>query len=264
MNKTQEIIISMLTENTGRAMCDSGDYYGRNWQANQGVDFDSQPEVRFDFFVRDDKKTVSAGDLSVVISLYHYLLDRATFSEKMDRKFHKWCKITDPTKEFHWLQLMEKFADDMQVKYPAQMGNIYDSSGNPFTVNSYNGECALSQTIQFVQFSLDETHYVLLQIHGGCDVRGGYTKPRVFEVNEYFMDWNNISIASEDNEHTWDSDDGYHFQYVERYDDSQLTLDGSRNIVKHKNLETFELRTDGESLFCPISGKKLKAYFMST
>lgn len=32
----------------------------------------------------------------------------------------------------------------------------------------------------------DETHYLLLQVHGGCDVRGGYTEPRVFRIIDFF------------------------------------------------------------------------------
>jgi hypothetical protein len=28
------------------------------------------------------------------------------------------------------------------------------------------------------------THYLILQVHGGADVRGGYTRPQVFELLE--------------------------------------------------------------------------------
>lgn len=51
------------------------------------------------------------------------------------------------------------------------------------TTDAYNSEDLLSQTLQFTQFSAyPGGDYVLLQIHGGADVRGGYTAPRVFRV----------------------------------------------------------------------------------
>ena len=43
----------MLTENTGRALCDSGDYYGRHWQQNQGRDFEAQPVSHLRAYVRE-------------------------------------------------------------------------------------------------------------------------------------------------------------------------------------------------------------------
>lgn len=38
---TAEVIASMLTENTGRHMLDSGGAYGRNWERNHGRDVES-------------------------------------------------------------------------------------------------------------------------------------------------------------------------------------------------------------------------------
>lgn len=60
-----------------------------------------------------------------------------------------------------------------------EFGGIY-GEGEPLTVNTYNGENLVDQILQYVLFSNDSGEYVALQIHGGCDVRGGYTKPRVF------------------------------------------------------------------------------------
>ena len=49
------------------------------------------------------------------------------------------------------------------------------------TINSYNGESMLSQVIQYVVYSNENDEpRILLQIHNGCDVRGGYTTPRIF------------------------------------------------------------------------------------
>jgi hypothetical protein len=31
--------------------------------------------------------------------------------------------------------------------------------------------------------NLNGNDYIILQVHGGCDARGGYTKPRVFSLD---------------------------------------------------------------------------------
>jgi len=54
--------------------------------------------------------------------------------------------------------------------------------------NTYNGDCTLSQTLQGTNLHTQETEsdfefppYVLLQVHGGADVRGGYTDAKLFK-----------------------------------------------------------------------------------
>jgi hypothetical protein len=74
-------------------------------------------------------------------------------------------------------------------------GFAQEQNKNTSVVNSYNGECDLTQTIQFVEFEWGEygDKYVLLQIHGGCDVRGGYSSPVAYKLRDYvegLYDWN--------------------------------------------------------------------------
>lgn len=70
----------------------------------------------------------------------------------------------------YWPRLMEKWLgyDDMKE----------DHWG---TINTYNGESAVSQTLQYCSLN----GKTALQIHGGCDVRGGYTAPRIFEADPW-------------------------------------------------------------------------------
>src|SRR5690606_21387600 len=60
--------------------------------------------------------------------------------------------------------------------------------------NTYNGEEFLSQTLQGTNLHLrgNESNfefpdYVLLQVHNGADVRGGYTDAKLFKLNGYLM-----------------------------------------------------------------------------
>jgi hypothetical protein len=66
---------------------------------------------------------------------------------------------------------------------PYEVGS-FGEGGPPITCNTYNEECLLSQTLLFTYFELENEEYVVLQIHGGCDVRGGYTMPQVFTCSD--------------------------------------------------------------------------------
>ena len=70
------------------------------------------------------------------------------------------------------------------------------------TFNTYNGDSDLSQVLQGSYLEINDEEYIMLQIHGGCDVRGGYTNARLFKHNideaEYlpeYMDQSEIEEA---------------------------------------------------------------------
>jgi len=81
-------------------------------------------------------------------------------------------------------------------------------------VNTYNGESMLSQVLQYTSlYHPDEGYYILLQIHGGCDVRGGYTDAKLFRLDSEieqafgdldFGDLDNEDIIIEINGHAYD------------------------------------------------------------
>ncbi len=192
-------IKAMLTENTGRALCDSGDAYGRNYERNQGRKFESEPSCT----VEIDSKY---NEINVTFNLYHYLktyLELNDVTSMLNRKFKRFANQPD-NQDAPWLALMEEFAqsnsDDCEY----------------YTTNTYNYDNILSQTLQYTIFRFHGLSYIILQIHGGCDVRGGYTKPHIFELPEpdYFQ------IAQSDigavcaKGHNWMSDDsGSHWYY---------------------------------------------------
>jgi len=79
------------------------------------------------------------------------------------------------------------------LRFDQKKGFVFDHDDyepkEVYTTNTYNHECSLDQTLQFITFTVDRQEYCVLQIHGGCDVRGGYTDPVLFEVTgeEYCM-----------------------------------------------------------------------------
>lgn len=159
------IFTSMLRENTGSHFLDSGSAYGRNHERNQKVDFEAQPAATLDF----------KYEIEVTLSVYHWLKDRLTLAANLDRQFQRFS-ARKANADMGWLEVSAAWLASKDAR------GLY-GEGSPMLVNTYNGEDLLSQTLQFTIFRLDFTDYVMLQVHGGCDVRGGYTRPRVFEIN---------------------------------------------------------------------------------
>lgn len=288
---TAEVIASMLTEPTGVALCDSGGVpkydengkyvgsshgYGRAYERNHGMtvkDWDATPEATLD---------ARRGELSVTVSLYHYLVNRLDYEPELDRLFLAWSSAREGT---YYLQDMEEFPtmlarwsryedvvedwatiaaehwegyegpkdrpwaydegpdlerheadlerrlrlawrdnrlerDDEEPPGPVDvLDGLYGDQHAPIIVYSYNEECALSQDIQVALFSLDTVGtvcgpFVLLQVHGGCDARGGLTRPRLFSFNGRYdscsiLDWGRVTVAANiEGAPNWDSENG--------------------------------------------------------
>jgi hypothetical protein len=208
---TESVLAEMLTENTGRHMLDSGGEHGRHWQRNQGAEFDNQPAA-----------TVDKYGFHPTLNVYHWLLERVDFAPEMDAKLQAFVETPEMERECG-LVCMEAFVEE---HFPEATG-IY-GDGKPFTVNTYNGECSLSQTLQFHFFRVDdETSYIALQIHGGADVRGGYTMPKVFEITDddaAIFSFADVSAHCDNDEceASWYSDNGgYKFYANDREEEFQ-------------------------------------------
>lgn len=189
----RRVLAAMLTENCGRALCDSGGAYGRNWERNQAktvADFAAAPEVTLEAEAPRAWKTeardgqparsgIHPGYFNATISVFHFLdkcLDR--YESTLTRKLWRWGARKENERE-GWMGCVDSWLESIGAE------DGPDSTGSGW-VNTYNGgDSCLSQVIQYRGFSLDGCDYVALQIHGGCDVRGGYTRPRVFALPRY-------------------------------------------------------------------------------
>jgi hypothetical protein len=82
MNNLKNLLTTMLKTKTGSHMLDSGDAYGRHWERNQTIDFESQPEIIIDGY-------------DYTISLFHYL-KKALSLDPICEEFNKLkCKDWD-------------------------------------------------------------------------------------------------------------------------------------------------------------------------
>ena len=196
---------ALLTENTGRALCDSGDAYGRAWQRNQGktvADWRKRPQVTWD-----------GQDWSV--DIFHYLINRLYLDEVCDYYNRRFLPAKDWDGDYYgvsraaceWLEV-RGFTEHPEWKQ---------------SFNSYNWSSRLSQDIQgtFLQFA--DTEYVLLQVHGGCDIRGGYTDARLFTCDP-------ADLLTDDVWGTVTRPDGTAIQISSSYDRHQLTDESGQPV----------------------------------
>ena len=199
---TQKKLIEMLTENTGQHMLDSGGISGRQWQRNQGRKFIDEPETNLD---------ASYGHIDVTHNIFHWLSERLEYLPNMQRRFTRFAN-RDDQKDESWFKCVENF-----IKYLGKKHDIGGGMGDrrPWIVNTCNEDDCLSQGMQFSYFTIDDEPVIALFIHGGCDVRGGYTSPKFFTETDTpsdnaIMDYGKVSLycQNKDGSHYWDSDNG--------------------------------------------------------
>ena len=224
-----DVVAGMLTEPTGASILDSGGAYGRNWERNAGMslgDWQARPRAIVDRWG------------CITVDVFHYLTERLSLAEGLDSDWLSWAEEADPDDRRSWLDLAVEFAE---LRHE---GDAYGELTEVRTFNTYNGEDYLSQILQGAVFCHGDSVYVLLQIHGGCDARGGYTRPRVFEVNvdmaAYFpYDNADASLSCPDCDNVWDirggvdvtGRDGYLVELPECGDDGMTCPDCGTVLV---------------------------------
>lgn len=193
-----EVIKSQLVEDTGAHLLDSGGAYGRHHEENRDNPPWEQP--RFD-----------VSESFVTENVFHYMdrvLERDRDCVALEAALYAFGH-SDDQKRKPWLRTAEDFAESVlagelhraalralgvsdevaEAVLKVQSDLQRDTPGRspdtrkPMTYNTYNGEWgSLSQVLQGVNFGGPYAEYVALQVHGGADVRGGYTAPRVYRT----------------------------------------------------------------------------------
>jgi len=226
----------MLTESTGTNILDSGGAYGRQWQSNRViVDFREleacQTEIHAPRYYtsHEGKRFKRSAEILIYYNIFHYLTNFLEIDDdcvKLNKAFMDYAE-REENKNVGWLVLMEEFAEKEAQYY----GFTYGASWN-----SYNWENLLNQVIQGVTLHKngDEYNaYWILQIHNGCDVRGGYTKPRIFRVldRDYsILAQNDVHVSCECGFCNFYSDDGgYHW-----YNDNDSDKRDLKKRIRYK------------------------------
>ncbi len=246
LNATKRKLIAMLTENTGIAMLDSGGKCGRHWQRNQFRDFEAEPTASLSVWG-------TSGEFrpDVTFNVYHFLSEALTAAPDMNRRYQAYARARRA--DDYELSIMESFMDYLRDKGHTIAG-IY-GDGDPLTVNTYNGECLVSQTLQYLYFTCDGESYALLQIHGGADVRGGYTDAVAFYADDdgvWIFDTAKATIYADgpgafNGLPYWWTDDGWNYYREGGSDGRKLSEYELSDDPAHKG--------DGEHIWIDEDGK---------
>lgn len=232
----EKVIAEMLTESTGADILDSGGAYGRHWQSNRQVkDFRAQGSCMVEICAprryksdQDGKWHKIDSEIHIQYNVFHYLTDNLEInatSRELQKRFDEYVKQPE-NRDTGYLALMEDFSHVLTNDDFAHQG----------TWNTYNGESLLSQVLQVVAIAKKEDTYRILQIHNGCDVRGGYTRPRIFHVPDIDSTIFSDHDASSFCECGWcnaSTDDcGYHWYPIEGKKEFDKRLRFKRNPDK--------------------------------
>jgi hypothetical protein len=184
---TDEIIYSMLVESTGTHMLDSGGGSNRHWQRNQVKsleDFQSEPCL----VLLDQDSDYPYYKKST----FHHLANSLIYLKNENQELIEWVEAD----KYHWadnpegrclssMSDIEEYMSDHSYHLTGEYG--LEARGT----NTYNGECSLTQTLQFITLGdTYESDIIALSIHNGADVRGGYTDYKIFKMCEdMFYSW---------------------------------------------------------------------------
>lgn len=181
---TERAVAAMKQENTGRSILDSGGAYGRRWERNQAkslADFKAEPLITLD---PEDGITISA--YSWLVSCLEYAPDLNAEVALVDEELGGREAWEDVGKA--WLATHE----DWEV---LSSGLTYNEDEGLYFDNGFSWD--ILETYEW-------DHYVVsIRWHGGCDIRGGYTKPylfRMYSENGYspLMEYGWINMRCED------------------------------------------------------------------
>ena len=182
-----QTIAAMLTENTGTHMLDSGGANGRAWQQNIGKtvdDFRAMPSATAEITIREYNGETVAGIIPCV-NVFHLLTGGA-------------LELCDLCSQFNAMPVNDLDGDCYGVSMAgAEWLEMRGFKESGETFNTYNWNSNHSQILQGTELTREsewgEEKYLLLQIHGGADVRGGYTDAKLFKLDDHAEYYNALT-----------------------------------------------------------------------
>jgi hypothetical protein len=218
----------LLKQDTGRHFLDSGFAYGRNFERNQLL----PDEALTDWTYQLD---VQASYWSLTFNVAMHLANGWEFDREHTTRLMAFSRRKERADKY--------WTDDLNDYIASIGGEIYPNSG----FNTCNSENLLSQGIHGVKLDLPDRcgDYYALQIHGGCDLRGGYGEYIIAEATDYAWETANAYLLCK-NGHNLYTDDAGSRWYC---DDTSATL--RQDDIKIKG------NKHGQWLSCPYCNCKM-------
>lgn len=165
---TQAVLHGMFTEKVAGHILDSGDFYGRLGDAYRArPDMLAGPRVAA--YRTDDDERIGRGATRAQRSSFHALDASLVYSPEIDAKFGRFCAANDDGRK-SWTDLAAEFAAEKDAGFSLE-GDSY---------NTYWFDNPLDAPFRWFEFDCGGVRAILVQVHLGCDMRGGYGRPRAF------------------------------------------------------------------------------------
>lgn len=175
---SSDTLLRMFFESTGTHMLDSGGENMQQWQQHrtEGVKaFLERPEFTLEpeFFEKEPEDVYTLHQLMYTLNTFK-LLQKQLEEDDICKEFNA---IPDEGEcsDTHYALTEEKF-EKLLGLLKLNTKQFLTSS----LVNTYNFDNCIDSTLLYRNLGED---YVLLNVHGGADVRGGYTYPKLFKCN---------------------------------------------------------------------------------
>lgn len=191
----ESVLLDLFKFNSGIDIMDSGGADGRRWQQNQKHDIRKKYQCKIEF----DLKIGEVNNVSVVKNAYFFLKDWLIFDEVTDQLNKHLRKLVKECDNYSDIMYM-----DENELIPYRILDDYGQVRLNDPDNTYNYDEILDHSYQFRTMVIDYDTYILIQIHTGADIRGGYSSPVWFKINEDSVSDTMFYIQGDDNEYYTD------------------------------------------------------------
>ena len=176
--KTATVIKQMMLEPCGKSLFDSGGVYGYQYEHRAERNLEKEPYAAVEWYIQEDGRLCG----SVTKSMYHHLCETLEYDSYLTSRLKNYFRREEKCAPYVNTDAWEYFARSLK------------GSSEVFSDNTYNHDSTLDGVFVYTAFTMPDDMYVILATHNGCDVRGGYSTPKVFrQVDEYrLFDFNNI------------------------------------------------------------------------
>ena len=128
-------------------------------------------------------------------------------------------------------------------------------------IRDSNHDSLVDQILQYIYFEIDEQGYVLLQIHGGCDARGGYTAPKAFRCNiessPSIFDDGRADVSCKNGDRWYVEEGDWDVDHYEDEDERRL----DEFLIMDEDIPVpGKLWQDAQGVHCPLCGGILEVW----
>lgn len=242
LTTTQKKLAEMLMEHVPTSILDSGGAYGYGYQRARENPVWKEPESYSKFSI------LGNGVLDVCLwnSTFHLLSRQLEYNAEWDKKFQDWRKQFE---DDDWEANLDKFPHPETGELCNEVENR-DWYGKGWKEGyTYNDETLLDRDVVYYKYD----NFVIIQIHGGCDARCGFTEPVLFELDycDEFNPFEGASIICPECNAYWDygtvccNDHSENSELLDHYPCEKGTEGKVGTVVV----------TDDHKAFCPVCGK---------